>query len=245
VGVRILWTLAILLTLAGCAAPASTSSAPPPTEAVVGIDDLRFTCGKFPFSADILLAPARNDEDAPTPAAEALRNQLAQPGPDIDFLPDHGWTLAGADGRLAEFVLRGGDLGMKSVSVENQGGQWRVTGWGDCRPTIDLANGLGAADWAWGGPGLPDPRTTTFTALVTERACAGGKSAEGRIVGPQIVRGDDIVLIMFAVRQLPGAQTCQSNPSTPVAVDLGEPLGDRVLRDGGQLPFADPLQPRQ
>jgi hypothetical protein len=49
---------------------------------------------------------------------------------------------------------------------------------------------------------------------------------------------------MFAVRPLPGGQDCPSNPPTRVTIDLGQPLGDRTLLDGGRLPPGDPAQPR-
>ena len=243
--VRTAIAIASLVLLAGCGPSPGASAGASPTPGDFGADDLQFSCGRFPFGAEILAAPGRNDEDDPNPAAEALRRHLAQPGPDIDFLPDDGWTLAGMDDQLAEFVIVGGDLGMTSVSVENQGGGWKVTGWGGCQPTIVLAKGLGDAEWAWGGPGIPGPDTQTFDALVTERSCASGRSSAGRVVGPEIVRADEMVLVMFAVRPLPGLTfTCQSNPSTRVPVDLGEPLGDRQLLDGGRLPFGDPTQPR-
>lgn len=239
------------LVVVSYAAPSATSEDPlGPTASATpgelgGIDQLRFTCGRFPFGADVLAAPARKDENAPTPMAEALRRHLALPGPDIDFLPDDGWTLVGFDGSAAEFVTVGADLAMTVAFVTNDGAGWKVTGWGGCQPEIILGAGLGAAEWAWGGPGAPDPTTQVFEALVTERACASGKSADGRIVGPVIVKSGDAVLVIFGVRPLGGEfQTCPSNPSSRVTVDLGEPLGDRRLLDGGRLPFADPTEPR-
>ena len=62
-------------------------------------------------------------------------------------------------------------------------------------------------------------------------------------MGPQIIPTETHVLVVFAVRSL-GGGTCPSNPSTRVAVTLGEPLGDRQLVDAGELPFRDPTQPR-
>lgn len=249
----LLAALAILASLlvASCSASPATSDAPsePTSSATLGepggIDQLRFTCGRFPFGADVLAAPARNDEAAPNPMAEALRRHLAMPGPDIDFLPDAGWTLVGVDGSAAEFVAVGADLTMTVVFVSNDGAGWKTSGWGGCQPEVILGAGLGAAEWTWGGPGVPGPDTQVFDALVTERACASGKSADGRGVGPAIVKSGDTVLVIFAVRPLGGEfQTCPSNPSSRVTVDLGEPLGDRRLLDGGRLPFADPTQPR-
>ena len=97
----------------------------------------------------------------------------------------------------------------------------------------------GAARWAL----LPDaqigPETAEFTALVTEVACASGQSSEGRIVGPDISYTGESVTITFAVRGI-GEANCPSNPPTPVVVTLEEPLGDRVLLDGGTDPAREP-----
>jgi hypothetical protein len=83
--------------------------------------------------------------------------------------------------------------------------------------------------------------TTEFVAMVNEEACAGGRSSDGRIVGPQVDYVDDTsVIVTFAVRPLDGFQECPSNPSTPVTVRLEEPLGDRRLLDGGREPPSEP-----
>lgn len=99
----------------------------------------------------------------------------------------------------------------------------------------------GPAVWA-----LPDgfnigPETTHFLALVTERACSGGRSSEDRIVGPEIEYVDDTaVVVTFGVRPLPGDQECPGNPVTAVEVHLAEPLGNRLLLDGGREPPSEP-----
>jgi hypothetical protein len=206
---------------------------------VVDPGDLRYTCESFAFDAGALARPA-NDELDDTPVAGALRAHLAQGGPDIDLLPDKGWRLTGQDGTSAEFVTLDAD-GPKVVVVANDGGVWRVTGWGDCQPRRVLPAGLGEADWVL-APGQPaiGPDTGQFDALVTERSCASGQSSEGRIAGPDLFQAGGDLLVTFAVRPLPGDQTCPGNPATRVTVDLGEPLGDRRLRDGGSLPARDP-----
>lgn len=207
--------------------------------------DLRYTCGAFPFEAGLLTAGPGDDEQGNDPAAAALRTHLAGVGPDIDFLPDTGWHLTGMDARVAEFVTAGGDLGMKAVALENGADGWKVTDWGDCQPRLQLPAGLGSAEWAF-DPAQPKPGAATqvFDALVTEMSCNDGQPADGRFVGPQIVKSVDTVLVIFAVRPLPGGHTCPSNPSTRITVDLGEPLGERQLLDGGRLPPGDPTQPR-
>ena len=247
--IRRLLRLAVVATLvvavgAGVEAVLPTGPASSDANAPVAPFDLRYTCGAFPFAPGLLATGPGDAEQANNPAAAALRAHLAGVGPDIDFLPDAGWHLTGMDARVAEFVTGGGDLGMKVVLVENGADGWKVANWGDCQPRIDLAGGLGAAEWAF-DPTQPKPGAATqvFDALVTEMSCNGGQPADGRIVGPQIVRSADTVLVIFAVRPRPGGHTCQSNPSTRIRVDLGEPLGDRKLLDGGRLPPGDPAQP--
>ncbi len=137
-----------------------------------------------------------------------------------------------------------GDPAMMVVMVEQGEAGWTVSGWGQCRPTRVLPDGLGNADW-WlpEGEPKPGPATRTFEALVQERACASGRPADARIVGPDIVGVNDLVLVTFAVRPLEGGQNCQGNPASRVTVDLGEPLGGRTLLDGGTLPPREPVAP--
>ncbi len=202
---------------------------------------LRYTCGEFTFAPDLLTAGPGNDQQADNPAAVALRAHLAESGPDFEFLPDTGWHLVGVDDRRAEFIAVGADGEIANVTVENGPNGWRVGGWGGCQPRVALASGLGAAVWAF-DPDQPEPDATTqvFDALVTEMSCNSGQPADGRIVGPQVIATADTVLVVFAVRPRPGGHDCQGNPAARVTVDLGEPLGNRALLDGGRLPPGDP-----
>jgi hypothetical protein len=239
-------SLGLILAVSACGETTpSKESAASDASTAVDATMLRYTCGTFPFAPELMTAAPGTDEQGANPAAAALRQHLAGAGPDIDFLPDMGWHLVGMDAKLAEFVAVGGDLGMKSVSVENGAAGWKVSGWGDCRPTISLADGLGEAEWAFDpAQPQPGPATQVFDALVTEMACNSGQPADGRIVGPQLVKSPDTMLVIFAVRPRPGGQDCQGNPSTRVSVELGEPLGNRKLLDGSRLPPGDPTQPR-
>jgi hypothetical protein len=99
----------------------------------------------------------------------------------------------------------------------------------------------GPATWSLPPDQAVGPETVAFTALVTEVDCASGQTSEGRVVGPEITYGPNDVVVTFAVRPLPGdAQACPGNPATPVDVTLSEPLGDRVLIDGGADPPREP-----
>jgi len=248
VGIRNLYHgLAVVVLAAGIvgcggAGPSGSAGSAAPSNDPLA---LRYTCGRFNFGPEILGQGPGNAERDPNPAAEALRMHLAMPGPENDFLPDTGWMLVGIDAQGAEFVAIEGDLEMMMVSVENGPAGWKVGGWGGCQPRIVLAQGLGPAEWHFdSAAAVPGPETQVFDALVTEMNCASGRPADGRIVGPEVVASEGVVLVMFAVRPLPGGQNCPSNPSTRVTIDLGEPLGDRALLDGGRLPPGDPAQPR-
>ena len=240
---RVLAAIGIALIVTGCARAAPGGTASPNPSLASG--ELAYTCGRFPFSSALMTAPKGHDELLDNPAAAALRAHVSASGPDIDFLPESGWTMTGMDASSAEFVTVGGDLGMKSVWVSNGTSGWKVDGWGDCKPELVLPEGIGIATWTWGGPGSPGPTTKIFDALVTERTCAGGRSADGRILGPQVVTSNATVLVIFTVRPLGGAQTCPSNPASRVQVDIGVALGNRTLFDGGTLPLHNPTKPLQ
>ena len=236
--------MAVVVAIAACASPGGPSSTAPAPSAAIGTDALRYSCASFPFGADLLDEGPGTDELADDPLAAALRAHLSTPNIDADFLPDSGWHLVGRDGQTAEYVSIDADNNMTFVTVEGQDATWTVTGWGGCQPQIVLGPGLGPARWTF-DPAHPEPDAATqvFDALVTEMACNSGEPADGRIVGPEIVAGPDQVLVFFATRPRGGIQNCPANPSTRVRVDLGEPLGDRELLDGGRLPPGDPSEP--
>jgi len=98
----------------------------------------------------------------------------------------------------------------------------------------------GDARWALTEDADVGPGTVEFSAMVTEVQCAGGQSSEGRIAGPEISYTDETVTVTLGVRRLSGANSCPGNPPTAVTVRLDEPLGDRVLLDGGTDPPREP-----
>jgi len=216
----------------------------PPIEPV-GHDplSLRYTCGTFPFGPELLAAGPGRDELANTGPAAALRRYLASPARVQHRVPEHGWRLFGSDAERAEFgssVLGG----MWIVVVRMSSTGWVASAPDTCQPHLVLPAGLGQASWTIDpAQPRPAPMTQVFDALVTERACANGGRADARVVGPQVVRSTDVVLVIFAVRPRGEGGRCPASPATPVTVDLGETLGSRVLLDGGRLPFGDPSAP--
>ena len=250
---------ALLLIFGACSprtptGPIPTSGGPIPSGATSGtgtagatatpsvpVADLRFKCSTFTFGADILAAPPRQDQDALNPIAAAVRGEIAGSG---GSLPARGWRLIGSDATHADFIALDAAGGLQVIALMNVNAAWTLDLEGSCYATLVVAEGVGPAAWIWGSPGAPGPTTQILDALVTERACASGRNATGRIIGPVVVPTADMVLVFFGVHPRPGVQDCQGNPSTRVPVDLGQRLGSRKLLDGGHLPFGDPVNPK-
>ncbi|WP_062349950.1 hypothetical protein [Herbidospora yilanensis] len=77
---------------------------------------------------------------------------------------------------------------------------------------------------------------TSLKLWVTERECASGRPATGRIKLAVLEETDQEVRVVVAVRPVPGSVTCQGNPRTPLTVELSRPLGDRTVVDIGVYP---------
>jgi hypothetical protein len=111
-------------------------------------------------------------------------------------------------------------------------------------PDGDLVGRASLASW-WLDPDAPPPtaEATRLSALIRERACASGRSPKGRVLEPQVFSGGDAVLVTVWVRDQLGAQDCQGNPTFPVEIVLTEPLGERRLLDGSEVPPRDATVP--
>jgi hypothetical protein len=111
--------------------------------------------------------------------------------------------------------------------------------------TSDQVDGrLGAASW-WLDPTAPAPTAsaTSIQALVLEEACASGKPADERLENPLIDLSETAVTVTFGIRPLPGSQDCQGNDPFPVTFQLPEPLADRTLLDGNEVPPREAARP--
>ena len=233
----------------GTADPAATpvgSNDPVPSAPTGGVAvpaNLRYQCGDGPsFSLDILDDPATAELDA-HPSAAVLRDAIAAPPPEFEWMPASGYRLVSRDDASAAFIahLPGNDPPFADVTVHLQDGRWQLAGWGQCRPRIDL-EGLSPASWTLDPDApAPDATTTDLAILVNELACTGGQEMGARLLAPTVLEREDSVLIVFAAVPLEGdAFECPGNPPSRVVVRLSAPLGDRVLRDAGSFPPLDP-----
>jgi hypothetical protein len=94
------------------------------------------------------------------------------------------------------------------------------------------------ATWDVDPDAPPSAGASTFTALVTRAGCHSGVT--GTVLRPGVVFEDGEVVVTFTVaRAGDGFYACPGNDQVPYEVDLGQPLGDRRLVDGGCGPGAE------
>jgi hypothetical protein len=202
------------------------------------------TCGgdeRFPAEA---LIGAGSAELGGDPAATALRAFLAGPDAASYPFPARGWSRVFESPTSVVFVARGDrETPWVVVAFETGPAGTRLDRYGECQARLALPDGIGPADF-WVDPAAaPGSEATTVAGFIRERSCASGRSPEGRVLEPLVVYGEAAILIAYAVQQRPGGQDCPSNPPFAVTLELAEPIGDRVLLDGGTFPPRDALVP--
>jgi hypothetical protein len=77
---------------------------------------------------------------------------------------------------------------------------------------------------------------TEIPLRVTEKACASGRSAEGRIEVLEATLTDSELRLDVGVVPFAGDQQCPGNPETPYTLVLDEPLGPRDVVDANSQP---------
>jgi hypothetical protein len=87
-----------------------------------------------------------------------------------------------------------------------------------------------AATWDIHSDNSPSESAETILAYVVRLGCNGGVT--GDVLKPIVNRSETDVVVTFRVAAISGVATCPSNQPVPVVVDLGEPIGHRVLVDG-------------
>lgn len=87
-----------------------------------------------------------------------------------------------------------------------------------------------AAVWFVDPDAPPTPSTSTFTAQVSRLGCNSGVT--GKVQRPGVVFTDTEVVVAFTVEPDPDGGNCPTNDRVPYEVQLGQPIGDRVLVDG-------------
>ncbi|RII91684.1 hypothetical protein [Clavibacter californiensis] len=233
----------VVLLLAGCssaATPSDRSSAAAPTG---------YLCGGVAIPAEALAARVPLAETR-AETRRAFEVATWDDGRGLGLLPDEGWALAHESAELIALfrdapgledpgspeTAAGSEVAvvMRAASMAGGGPEWFVSQRSACALQVDLGD-LEVPDVALAS--TPDPASRDIELLVTERGCASGRTAEGRIEVVDLRQDVDQVVVTLGVRPFPGAQDCQGNDSTPFTLALDEPLGSRPLLDAG---FAEP-----
>ena len=147
-----------------------------------------------------------------------------------------GWQVLVQTDELATIVrITDGSMEFIGAKPGRNGWIWAGASGGgaQCDVRRRLPAGVGQVDWAL-DPAfpVPDAASTELHVLVTESSCTGGSELGDRLLGPDVEVTADAVRIAFGAIPLVGDQTCPSNPSTPVTIELDEPLGARSIVDG-------------
>ncbi len=93
------------------------------------------------------------------------------------------------------------------------------------------ACGTQPATWFLPAGFIIDPAATTVEVLVDEQGCTSGDGAAGNTAEPVVELTATEVRIAVTTFARRSAQTCPGHPLSPVAVELGQPVGDRTLVD--------------
>ena len=130
-------------------------------------------------------------------------------------------------------------LAFMTFEVGPEGVEWSgASSPAECPLTVPTPEHLNTVNWALDpAHEAPSADSTQVHLLLTERECVSGIEIGDRLVGPDIHYTSEEVRIGFAATPPPGdAFNCQGNPSTPITVDLAEPLGERSLVDLFSVP---------
>jgi len=243
---RSLWLVLALLvaTFAACgdgddgSAVAGSDPASPEGE-TLGVD-----CGGSVFDFERLIdapsietlaeGPAGAVDDAGAPAFDPTQDWkvVEQSDERVDLVRELEERIDNGGGDVRTHESR--TLAKISGATNVPDGTWLLMQAGPCAPRLVTDTDLAPADLTL--PAEPAAAATSIDLLVHERACASGRSAEGRIEIVELEETDDQVRLRISVRPREGGQDCQGNPPTPFTIELGEPLGAREIVDASIVP---------
>ena len=215
--------IAIVLAVSACAEPITDAPVPidvgdSPTTSSVPPIEVAYRCGPVDLDdPDLVAAFPPFDGDIATMMPEEAQEEFEAGREWWDSL---AWRIASET--ETTMVLLGVDEEEKrlgDVAFEMVDGEWRATGWGDCRiePVVD---GYGVASFELDPTNPPVQTSREVAIMATERNCANGQIPDGREVRTSVAETGDEVRILVLVEPISGGATCPSNPAFPVRVLL-------------------------
>jgi len=151
-----------------------------------------------------------------------------------EVFPNDGWAVLTEDSSIVTLIrVDGGNAAFVTFRKTNAGlALDGGSGSGPCALRTTLPAGLNLVEWSLDPAQPANPDASVVEVLATERACASGQPIGDRLLGPQIIETDTEILIALTAIAQAGNQTCPANPSKRVLVQLSQPIGTRVIRDG-------------
>lgn len=169
------------------------------------------------------------------PAVEAFRNGVAQGWSPLEF-PASDWGVVAVEEEWVVFASSGSAPAVATVSWS--GREWTFTG-GRPACELQLATPSGLQPVAWKvrpRPSSIEGDGTVVHLHVTEETCADEDDFRTRLRGAQVEERADEMVIALASDGWYGYHACFSGPEIAIEVQLSEPLGDRRLIDGLDIP---------
>lgn len=187
-----------------------------------------------PMASSLPEGPAGAVDDAGEPAFDPSAGWRVVHGSDdrFELVRELDEPMDGGQGDVRTHEVRVVERISGATNVVD--GTWMLTMAGPCTQRVVTGSDLGEVDLTLSREHSPDD--TVIDLWVHERACASGRSAEGRVELIEIAETDGEVRLRIGVRSLEGAQDCQGNPPTAFAVELERPLGDREILDAAVVP---------
>jgi hypothetical protein len=214
-----------------CALFSACASAPPP-EAISAADLFR-NCRNLrfdgPVDEDLVLEPIPDD------VKQSLDEEIERIGAEDIGTDVVQWFLVSRTGEEISIGHKrpNGDADSYTeghLRLTDQG--WRGGGWGPCevRFGADERQSL-----RWTLETTVDPNDPVISLLATEQSCGSDPPLETYSIQPLLVSTSERMTIVLVARlpSDPDEGSCREAQPQWIEIDLGEPLGDRELHDGG------------
>jgi hypothetical protein len=196
----------------------------------------QLACGDITFPETNLFAPA-GAENGRDPAARALAAFLAsEAATDPWELPKTGWKELARDGDRALYGLGKPGSVTFAVRIHRQGAQWKLAGYGDCRPQL-VVPGFKVVRWQLASDVLA-PGSHVVPIAFTTGACTRFHRAEVETTADAVT----ITVYLRPIQLPPGTGCGDMGHTARQEVALPEPLGRRALLDGSTVP-AEVIRP--
>lgn len=221
------------LAVGAATASVAVAAAPSPPQ--------RVSCNglRFPLANLSRTPGAERGRDA---AARALARFVRSPENGGEF-PRHEWRSVVRTPTRRVFAV--GALTDPAVVEIERHGRWSVQRAERGCELLVTRGSIEASSWRVDPAHPVSDGARRLMLLVSERTCASGRDARGRVDPPLVHTDPRTVVVTIFVRPLTGDQRCAKRVETPVPVSLPDTLRRRRLLDGATIPPRPPSTGRR